>query len=349
MKHIKSKLFKILAINLSLILAISFIAPKAFDSSTVLAIGDLAVDWGVPEGNPIFTITNMAPGQTETRTVSVTNTGSGIRPVGIRGVKTSEAGNISTVLNITISLGATDLYGGTSPTGPKTLANFFTESAGINGIFLSNINSGQTVNYIVKVNFQNSAGNEFQNSQVIFDLIIGISIDLPQECEAMQFSGSPIFGTSQGDSLKGTPNNDLIIGFEGGDSIDGKGGDDCILGGIGGDSLKGGEGNDFVFGNEDHDSLKGGSGVDLLVGGAGHDSIYGEGGSDKLVGEDGDDSLHGGGGDDELQGGDGKDSLKGGGQNDTLIGGAGSFDSANGEGGTDVCVAESEKNCELDP
>src|SRR3989344_1442269 len=54
--------------------------------STAYAVGDLAVNWGVAEGNPIFTINNMAPGQVETRSVIVTNNAVSVRPVGVRGV-----------------------------------------------------------------------------------------------------------------------------------------------------------------------------------------------------------------------------------------------------------------------
>lgn len=348
-KKLITRLVKIIALTTSLIVTFNFISPNFLEKSTVRAIGDLTVDWGVTEGDPIFVVNNMTPGQVESRNVDITNGGSGIRPIGVRSEIVDDTDGLSSMMDFKISEGGSDLYGGLGPTGPKTLADFFTEGVPLNGIFLSNLNAGANITYTFTATFKPEAENEFQNTQVIFDIIIGISVDIPDECEQLTFSGSPIFGTSQGDNLKGTSGNDLIIGFEKGDSIDGKGGDDCILGGPGADSLKGGEGNDFVFGNEDHDSIKGGSGVDLLVGGSGHDSLHGEGHNDKLIGEDGDDSLNGDGGEDELLGGDGKDSLKGGGQNDMLIGGAGLFDSANGNGGTDKCEAESETNCELNP
>src|SRR3989344_3576744 len=66
--------------------------------------------------------------------VDVSNGAPSPRSVGVRGMETSEIGSISGVLNIVISEGATDLYGGSSPTGPKTLAQFFAESSGPNGI-----------------------------------------------------------------------------------------------------------------------------------------------------------------------------------------------------------------------
>ncbi len=349
MKKLKSRLIKIAISVLAIVFAVNLFTSQLLDSSTVYAVGDLSVDWGVPEGNPIFTVTGMVPGQSVSHDVNVTNNGSGIRPVGVRSSSVNDSANLSQAFDFVITESGTDIYGGTSSSGPKTLADFFTEGNPINGIFLSDINPATSITYTFKAIFKEEAGNDFQNTQVIFDIIIGISIDLPDECEQIGFSNSPIFGTSIGDRLKGTSGNDLILGFEGGDSIDGKGGDDCILGGPGGDSIKGGEGSDVILGQESGDNIRGDSGQDTIFGGAGGDHIEGGGHNDKIHGNESHDFLKGDGGEDEIFGDDGNDSLKGGGQNDILIGGTGFGDSANGDGGTDQCEAESENNCELDP
>src|SRR4030042_3147465 len=89
--------------------------------STVRAVGDLNVDWGVPDGEPIFVVQKALPGDIETRSVLVTNGGTVIRPVGVRGVKTSETGSLATVLDFVVSENGTDLYGGKSSHGPKKL------------------------------------------------------------------------------------------------------------------------------------------------------------------------------------------------------------------------------------
>lgn len=278
---------------------------------TAFAVGDLTVDWFVPEGDPIFTVTNIAPGQTESRTVTVTNGSTTARPVGVRGVPTDDLDNMSSVMHIVISKSGTDLYGGTSSAGPKTLGQFFTESAGPDGIPLFMQPPGNTSSYTFIVTFDSSAGNSFQNNNLVFDLKIGIAIAVPTECSAITLSGDPIFGTVKSDKIIGTSGNDLIFAFEGGDKVEGRGGDDCIVGGKGGDSLNGEGGNDVVMGNEDSD---------VLYGGAGQDKLFGNTGSD---------------------------SLKGGNGNDLLLGNEGS-DVANGEGGgADSCDAESEHNCEL--
>src|SRR3990167_4435691 len=214
--------------------------------SMVRAIGDLSVDFGVPEGDPIFILNNMLPADSESHSAAVTNNGSEPLDVKVKAAMQSETGNTSTVLSIVISEGATDLYGGSSPTGPKHLSDFFTES-GTAGLPLSSINGGDSPPYTFKVTFDAEAGNEFQGKGVVFDLIIGIGGsdgEGPAECAQITFDGEPIYGTSTGDHLVGTPENDLIFGLGGGDSINGGSGDDCIVGGDGGDGLRGNNGND---------------------------------------------------------------------------------------------------------
>ncbi len=211
-----------LFVALAVVVAVVMIYQNAHPSM-VRAVGDLTVDFGVPSGNPIFVLDNMLPADTESRSVDVTNNGSEPRDVKVKAVPQSETGNISTVLSIIISEGPTDIYGGSSPTGPKHLSDFFTESAA-DGIPLSTINGGDSTTYIFKVTFDAAAGNEFQGKGVVFDLIIGIGGsdgEVPAECAGITFDGEPIYGTSAGDRLVGTPGNDLIFGFGGGDSING--------------------------------------------------------------------------------------------------------------------------------
>lgn len=367
---------KLLAIFVSITLIVG--AVKAYEithPSTVFAVGDLAVNWGVPEGDPIFTVANMAPGDVEAHTVNVVNNASSPRPVGVRGVWVSETGNLSTVLDLVISDGVTDLY-------TNTLAQFFTDSAGPDGIPLTMLGPGAAANYTFMVTFNSSAGNEFQETSVVFDLKIGIAIDVPDECNGINLLSTPIFGTQNGDVLTGTPGNDLIFGFEGGDVINGNNGDDCIVGGQGGDSIRGNNGSDVIFGNEGGDSLQGNNGEDLLIGGEGGDAIQGGDKNDRIFGNEDSDSLDGGNGDDYIEGNDGHDSINGGNGHDTISAGAGidsvdagagndyvegnegddylrgrngtdrliggpGNDVARGDAGIDTCEAEAKNTCEL--
>lgn len=342
--------FFVLFLSFAVVAAAVFIY-QTNKAKTAYAVGGLNVEWGVPDGDPIFTVTNMLPGDVESREVEVINGDTVARTVTIKGVKTAETLNFSTILDFVILEGVTPIYGTGSGTGPKTLAEFFAETDP-SGIPLTSIGPGGSTNYTFVATFPSSAGNEWQTASVVFDLIISIESDIPAECSNITFDGDPIFGTALGDNLQGTEGNDLIFGLEGGDSISGNGGDDCLVGNEVGDSIFGGPGNDVLLGLEDGDSLKGEDGEDLLIGAGGgdtlrggndnddlfgnegHDSLDGEGGDDFLDAADGDDSLFGGEGNDEMHAGPGKDSAKGGGGNDTIFG-DGDGDVLKGEDGND--------------
>ncbi|OGH16903.1 MAG: hypothetical protein A3C30_04495 [Candidatus Levybacteria bacterium RIFCSPHIGHO2_02_FULL_40_18] len=317
-----------------------------FEKKTAYAVGDLNVLWGVPDGDPIFVVTNMLPGDMEQRTVNVLNGASSARDVGIIGVKKEEIASFSSILDFVISENSTEIWGGSSGTGPKTLADFFDEAASPSGLFLSTLPGGGSTFYTFKATFPSSAGNEYQNAKVVFDLIIGLSSELPDDCKGLDITNT-VTGTSAAETLNGTPGSDLILGLEGADIINGNGGDDCIFGGEGAeDSIFGGEGNDVIFGNEGGDTIYGEGGDDLIFGGPGADNLYGGEGNDHLFGNEDTDLIEGGNGNDILEGGDGPDSLRGNAGDDNLIGGPG-MDDANGGPDTDTCDAEFEIFCEL--
>ncbi len=240
-----------------------------FRPSYVEAVGDLFVDFGVALGQPVFNISNMKPGDTVSKTIIVKNEASTPRPVAIRGIKTNGLGLLENALEVTISKGGTDLYGGT--TGVKTLAQFFSQSAGPIGIPLSTLTPSQTADYVITVKFKQSAGNEYQQKNIVFTIQIGIYTTLPAACETMQLTGTPIFGTQRNDIINGTPGNDLIMTFEGNDIVNAGGGNDCVIAGAANDVVNGGAGNDYMEGNEGPDILNGNAGVNVGNGGPGQD------------------------------------------------------------------------------
>lgn len=346
-RNIKKRILVILSLIVIAVLLIQNNGLGLFDKKTAYAVGDLNVIWGVPDGDPIFVVSNMLPGDVEQRSVDVVNGGTVPRDVGIRGVKTEEIASFSGILDFVISENSIDIYGGTSPTGPKTLQQFFNESSGPNGLFLSTVNNSDFTTYNFKATFPFGSGNEFQRAKVVFDLIIGIAIDIPKECEGIDLLQNPIIGTAKAETLVGTQGNDLIMGLEGSDIIHGNGGHDCILGGLGAEnSIFGGDGNDVIFGNEGGDSIYGENGDDLIIGGPGADTLRGGNGNDHLIGNESADLLEGGSDNDLLEGNDSSDTLNGETGDDNLIGGAG-IDSANGGLNIDTCDAETEINCEL--
>lgn len=354
----------------------------SFIRRAAYAVGDLDILWGVPDGDPIFVVANMLPGDEESRTVEVHNSAASARPVAVRGVKTSELLNFAGILDFVISENATDLYGGASGTGPKTLQDFFDESVLPASIPLSTLGAGDTTQYVFTATFPASAGNEYQGAEVVFDIFFGIDSDIPAECSDIEFTGDPIFGTDDNDTIRGTHGNDLVFALEGDDYVTTFGGDDCIIGGAGKDELRGETGDDIIFGsegddlvvgavgqdllfgNDGNDTIRGENNDDIISGGAGHDlitggneqdsihgdsgddTIWGENGNDDLFGDDGNDTMDGGNGTDQIHGDNGNDTMNGKNGNDTIIGGA-DTDNANGSNGTDTCDAETEIQCEL--
>ncbi len=302
MRIVKNRLVHIFALFIiAAVLALQTHAvQKIFFPERVEAVGDLTINWGIGTGNvgPIFTLNNMAPGQSTQKTVSVSNGGLNPLTISARGVKTTETASLGEAMNIVISQNGIDLYGGGSPTGPKTLSDFFSDSTNVLGISLQTQNPNTTNNYVFTITFKDSADNAYQNASLSFDIHMGIAIDIPLACQSINFSGEPIFGSKKSEKLNGTVQNDLILGMGGSDNIDGKGGQDCILGGDGSDSIIGGTGDDVIVGEGGSDSIKAGDGNDVVSGGGAADSMYGENGNDSITGDAGSDKAVGGPGSD---------------------------------------------------
>lgn len=141
---------------------------KLLKSPTVQAFGDLIVDFHTV--GPIFNLTNMKPGDSETKPIDVTNDGSASRFIAVRGARTGGVGldpKIETVLNVTIKDGSTALY------GPKSMTDFFTDSLSQDGIPLNVINSGGHKTYNFLVEFPTSANNLYQAKSVVADISFG--------------------------------------------------------------------------------------------------------------------------------------------------------------------------------
>ena len=268
------------------------------------AAGDLTINWGVPSGDPIFVVSDMMPGDFQERIVDVTNDATTILPVGVRGVESSDTGNLSDVLTIEIKEGLDTLY------GPTSLTDFFTDSSGPSGVGLSNLSPSEMDSYTFKLTFNEDAGEEYAGESILFDIVIGIAFEIPEECQGIEGDWNPIFGTAGDDIIRGKKSNDIIFGYEGDDAIQGMEGIDCIMGGLGDDAINGNDKGDVLLGEE---------------------------GDDRLDGNDGDDRLFGGEGNDLMIGRNGNDYMEGNGGNDK----------ANGRNGIDTCDAEIEVNCEI--
>ncbi|MBT3142865.1 hypothetical protein KL867_17480 [Ruegeria litorea] len=167
-------------------------------------------------------------------------------------------------------------------------------------------------------------------------------------------------GSTYGDVLTGSADNNLSEGGRGNDTLRGSAGNDTLEGGIGGDELHGGSGVDLASfetagsgvtanltsgvgtrGNANGDTYHfienflGSTYGDLLTGSADNNLIEGGRGNDTLRGSAGNDTLEGGIGGDELHGGSGVDlasfATAGSGVTANLTSGHGSRGNANGD------------------
>jgi VCBS repeat-containing protein len=141
---------------------------------------------------------------------------------------------------------------------------------------------------------------------------------------AVNISDGPVFtagglGSSAANTINGTSNYDLIMGFDNDDLLTGTGGNDVLFGGNGVDTLNGDDGLDTLLGGAGNDILNGGNDADFLFGGLGDDNLNGGNGRDTLSGGSGLDALVGGDANDLLYGGNGNDQLTGGADLDTFV------------------------------
>lgn len=304
------------------------------------AFGDLLVTFKdqITIDGPIFTFDDFKPGDcSQASEIEVANAGINTALVAIRSENVGDLGNLSQALSIVISENSTDLYGGSSSTGPKTLHDFFTDSANPDGIPLSNLAGSQTTTYLIQICFYPDAGNEYQEKSLEFDIVFGELLpdpgELPLECIHLQGIITEIVeGTPEDDRLHTTTASELILLYEGDDRVDASSGDDCIVGSDGGDRIDAGTGNDVVIAGLGNDRVRTGTGNDFVYGGDGNDRIDTGSGEDVVWGGEGNDDIETGSGNDEIHGGPGNDDIDSGDDNDLIYGDEGNDEIRSGSG-----------------
>jgi hypothetical protein len=264
------------------IIGLYFVVHKS-KASQVQAMDPMVVTYnGNSPPEPMFTITDMLPGDEEERTFNVLNSSLKSIQVQMKAIKTHEEENFSDILDIEI----TDLNSNTSFFSGKSGELFLSPPINI-GTFTP----GQDKHFRIKVKFPNDAGNEYKNAVVVFNIKWFSKghnyipqIPLTDGCKELKGKiNNLIEGDEGGNILIGTSKNDLIIGHGGNDKIFGLSGHDCIVTGDGDDFIISGSGNDRVFGGGGNDIIFGGSGDDLLDGEAGNDTLNGGTGNDSCI------------------------------------------------------------------
>src|SRR6185312_2809907 len=78
--------------------------------SPAFAATPLTVTFGGANNSPLFNLSNMKPGDSVSKTITVVNNDKSNKLIGIRGVVMDQTGNISDIMHIQISNGANILY-----------------------------------------------------------------------------------------------------------------------------------------------------------------------------------------------------------------------------------------------
>ncbi len=178
----------------------------------------------------------------------------------------------------------------------------------LGGAGKDSFNIGTSTGKLV-LDFQDSSGT---STGIDVDLGAGtIKDDGFGNVEAITGPGQvwQVRGTQENDKIIGSANDESFILMGGNDVVNGRAGADVIFGGEGADTLKGGADNDILKGNAGKDTLEGGIGSDRLEGGAGDDTLKGGNGNDRILGGVGKDSLDGGVGNDRMTGNGGADTF----------------------------------------
>lgn len=146
-----------------------------------------------------------------------------------------------------------------------------------------------------------------------------------------------IIGDADDNTIYSSGGSDVIDGADGTDTFDTTGTNSAVVvileygtatGAVDAElasieNVTTGNGSDLVIGDDEANVLRTGGGNDVSNGRAGDDSMDGGSGNDRLFGEEGDDTLVGGSGNDSQDGGEGNDLLIGGSGADELVGGDG--------------------------
>jgi len=193
---------KLLKTTLLISIAI-FGATFLFADSVQATTGSLIIQFQNGNGKPLFNEADFKPGDSVTRWVGVMNGTGQTQPIATEAInfpgfpnpENVPADDLSRVLEIIISQeGGADLYGGSSPTGAKTLYNFYEDGE----TYLSDVADEGTVQYNFTISFPSAAGDEWQEKTTSFDILVG-----PQGAEGGTGGGTTGGGGGGGLPLRG--------------------------------------------------------------------------------------------------------------------------------------------------
>lgn len=116
--------------------------------------------------DPLFTTTADGvwyPGRTLTRTINMKNNGTQVREMALKGTGMTVSDILKNVMNLSlINSGGAVIWSG-------SLADFYNQ----NNINLGIFNPGDSLDYKMTINMNNSANDDYQEKESVFDLTLG--------------------------------------------------------------------------------------------------------------------------------------------------------------------------------
>lgn len=116
------------------------------------------------ESTPLFDVSGFSPGDTISKTVDVSNTGSESAGAYSQLIGYTDPDNLGSQLTLRILDGSTELFSGT-----------FDDFSSVGQVSLSTIPAGSSDSYTYEVTFLTSAGDDYQEKVLGFDLCVGFS------------------------------------------------------------------------------------------------------------------------------------------------------------------------------
>src|SRR3990167_1641399 len=122
---------------------------------------------------PLFPSTvSWYPGLVVSKTITVNNTSGDNKKLSFQAINTNQTGAMATVLYFNVQQNSTNLYGASNS---KTLQNFWDAGE----VKMLDVSGSSTTTLTINIAMNETAGNEYQGKQALFDLNIGFVGEAP--------------------------------------------------------------------------------------------------------------------------------------------------------------------------
>jgi len=123
--------------------------------------------------DPLFSTSldgSWSPGMTVSKVINLENIGTSTQDFSLKAIRTSPTSSLENILQVSIfpTAGGPVIWSG-------SVAQFYAQDQ----ILLGTFNPGANLDYTISVSMDNAAGNEYQNTQTIFDLTAGFWVIPP--------------------------------------------------------------------------------------------------------------------------------------------------------------------------